>query len=107
MEDSPKAEKFHKMEPISVNASLVRELYPSLERSDDELMPCVTSVLVVARFYETASNQIGRSPQNSRPVSSSARVWDRSAPCGPKADPGVVSLAPTYENSARAKKTLY
>jgi Ribbon-helix-helix protein len=45
--------------------------------------------------------------QNIMPTSSNARLCDVSLPAVPKANPAVVSLAPTYENSARAKKILF
>jgi hypothetical protein len=45
--------------------------------------------------------------QNTIPVSNRTRVWVVVMPSRPNANPGVVPFAATWENSARAKKTLY
>src|SRR5271157_3148926 len=64
-------------------------------------------MLILAPMEQRPLTPIARWHQNTIPVSSRPRAWDSARPYVPKASPGVMLLAVTAENSARAKKRLY
>src|SRR5215469_14301252 len=63
--------------------------------------PAATPMSAAAGHFRT------HDPQNKNPASNAKRAWVTSEPLEPKARPGVVWLAATYENSARVKNLWY